>query len=639
MRKPSTDDGPLACGRLPPGPDDVLRPGLQRWLLLAATLVLAGFLATDLWLTEGRLAFPLDDPFIHLRIADNLAQGDGFAFNPGEPLPASTSPLWVLLLALASWVGANSMVAALVLSALSFVATGWAAARLAQRLSRRSEVALLAGLATLLAGRLGWASLAGMETLAFTAVSLLAIDASIAWARTPSPTRRGQAWLGALYGLAALLRPEGVLLFAVFLAHSTLPALPFARERQARAFRLPPLWALLSFSLLLGPWVAFCLATTGAPFPTTVGAKMAFLAHDSIGLFLLNYAKQLFESNPLLALSWPFGAVLCARAMSRDSGARLVLSWALCLPAAAAVLLPVSEYHHGRYLMPSIPFAMVLGAMGAVWLFDKLPVSAVRRASAARIALAAVLAAAGLYGARFALILGSNAAEIFELQMQLGFWAQQHTAPGATLAACDIGALAFLGKRRVFDLAGIATPEVAPLLRGRRLGGGQDEVLWPLLVRERPAYLVVYPDWYPHLTARPDLFEPVQARTVDAQTIAGGRLLVAYQAHWEGYLAAPALDAEVARAQVERGRALARQGHADAAWSALAGLEAAGPLHRGFRRLLYVARAEVSLARGDCALARRSLLQLDWLAPPAAMRAREGLEALTLAARQCSPRR
>ena len=70
-----------------------------------AALSLAASLAVY-WIAEGRIAgaaslssFPLDDSWIHLHFARNLAEGAGFAYNPGVPVAGSTAPLWTLLLA------------------------------------------------------------------------------------------------------------------------------------------------------------------------------------------------------------------------------------------------------------------------------------------------------------------------------------------------------------------------------------------------------------------------------------------------------------------------------------------------------------------------------------------------------------
>ena len=55
--------------------------------------------------TGGQVGFPLDDSWIHLQFARNVATGWGFSYNPGEPTPGSTAPLWTLLLAANGAVG------------------------------------------------------------------------------------------------------------------------------------------------------------------------------------------------------------------------------------------------------------------------------------------------------------------------------------------------------------------------------------------------------------------------------------------------------------------------------------------------------------------------------------------------------
>src|SRR5262249_20293082 len=46
-----------------------------------------------------------------------------------------------------------------------------------------------------------------------------------------------------------------------------------------------------------------------------------------------------------------------------------------------------------------------------------------------------------------------------------GRWFATHSAPSQVIAAPDIGALGYYGRRRVVDLAGLVTPEMVPILR------------------------------------------------------------------------------------------------------------------------------------------------------------------------------
>ena len=63
------------------------------WLLAAALLVCLGYLAAEAYLLSSDLGFPLDDSWIHLQFARNLAHGRGLSLNPGELVTGSTAPL------------------------------------------------------------------------------------------------------------------------------------------------------------------------------------------------------------------------------------------------------------------------------------------------------------------------------------------------------------------------------------------------------------------------------------------------------------------------------------------------------------------------------------------------------------------
>src|SRR5512146_1014558 len=75
-----------------------------RHLLILAAAVLAGaaiYLAVSA--VTFRVGFPLDDSWIHLTYARNLAQRGEWAFQPGQLSAGSTAPLWTLLLAIGFW--------------------------------------------------------------------------------------------------------------------------------------------------------------------------------------------------------------------------------------------------------------------------------------------------------------------------------------------------------------------------------------------------------------------------------------------------------------------------------------------------------------------------------------------------------
>ncbi|MEL6341768.1 MAG: hypothetical protein AAFV53_01450 [Myxococcota bacterium] len=77
------------------------------------------------WFTHaalGDFVFPLDDSYIHLGMARALVEGGTWGFRPGEFTPASSSPLWTLLLALPWWFRIDLVTAAIVLNGIAVAA-------------------------------------------------------------------------------------------------------------------------------------------------------------------------------------------------------------------------------------------------------------------------------------------------------------------------------------------------------------------------------------------------------------------------------------------------------------------------------------------------------------------------------------
>src|ERR1051325_11139025 len=91
--------------------------------VLAAVLHLTLFVVREHQIA-GASGFPLDDSWIHLQFARNLAEGAGFSYNPGVPVAGSTAPLWTLLLAAGAVVAGPSMALAKTLGIAATVVAG-----------------------------------------------------------------------------------------------------------------------------------------------------------------------------------------------------------------------------------------------------------------------------------------------------------------------------------------------------------------------------------------------------------------------------------------------------------------------------------------------------------------------------------
>lgn len=473
------------------------------------------FVAAEL-LIAGEVGLPLDDSWIHLRFADNLAHGRGFGINPGEPVAASTAPLWTLLLAAAIALGIPGLAAAKLLGVACYLASGLLTRRLALAAGLGRPLALAAAVGTMAAGRLVWGALSGMEV----ALGSVLVAAG-AWLAV---RERGVA-AAALFGLATLARPEAAVLVG-------LHALG-ARSFRGFACRL----ALPA--LLVAPAAGFSLATVGHLVPATAvakgdggligamsGAPLQWArVGRSVTWYLAGWGLRLVQDHPAL----PALAVAGFWALRRTPLGPL--SWVLLAhPVAASLVAPYggAGFQTGRYTSHLLPLLMVVAASGLAGL-ARLPRVAAWRAPL--LVLLALPLGLGLGPASVAY--GWGVQNINAMQVALGRWVARHTPPEALLAVNDIGAITYFGDRRIIDLVGLATPEIIPYRRE-----GQSAVL-RYVQRVCPDYLIIFPNWIPVLAARDDLFRPLVYVQLQRREVAGGRVMVVYETVWNRWRPAP----------------------------------------------------------------------------------------------------
>ena len=504
-----------------------LRPA---WLLAAALVLGLGVFLLREQQLAGVSGFPLDDSWIHFQFARNLAEGQGFAYNPGVPVSGSTAPLWTLLLGRA--LPPRGRGAAHRQGGRDGRRAGRRlAGRAAQRSSGRRTAAppRVAGMLTALAGPVLWGALSGMEVTLAAALVTGGLLAHVTGRDLAAAT---------LLALAVLARPESVLVFAlVWAAGSWSP-------RRAAIFAL-------ALAVVVGPWVAFNLATVGSPLPATAAAKIegglvgVLSGHreslaSTFGTrpwqYLDEWVTWLGTVNALFPLVLPPGLWL----LWRRGGRRLVLpGTALILhPLAMALLAPYRgpDFQEGRYSIHLLPLAAAvatlplaaLTAWGAGSSAPRAPARQLPRLLAAGLVVAAL---AGLWPA--ATRYGWAVQNIEAMQGHLGRWVAANTPPDARLAVNDVGAIGYLSRREIVDVMGLVTPAILPYRRDGEAG------VLRYLERACPDYLIVFPRWFPRLTAMVERFTPIYRVALARNTTAGAEEMVVYETIWNRASPAP----------------------------------------------------------------------------------------------------
>ncbi len=500
-------------------------------VVLAAALPLAVFVLRERMIA-GTSGFPLDDSWIHLHFARNLAEGAGFAFNPGAPVAGSTAPLWTLLLAAGAALAGPSLAMVKSLGVAAALGAALVLRRAAVAWETSPAAALVAAVALLWSGPVAWGALSGMEV---TLAALLVAGALWALAR------ERLVWTAVAGALAALARPEAIVL---------LPLLALARRPTPR--RLALFAAIVALALL--PFVAFCWATTGTPLPSTAAAKVegGLLGRlvgvreaarvtwlERPGAFGLEWLTWLWRTHPLLPLALPAVVLAWRRAGSALGVVGLAL---LVHPLAMALLAPYRGpgFQEGRYSIHLLPVALLLlaiattaragalgGHFGAPHVFqracDRLMPGAGWSALASSLARVIYLAAALVALAPAADRYAWGVQNINAMQVHLGRWVDAHTPRTATLALNDVGAIAYLSRRPVLDLMGLVTPEI----RAYRREG--DAGVLRFIALRCPDFVIIFPTWFPELAARKDVLTPIYRVRLERNEVSGGPEMVVYR--------------------------------------------------------------------------------------------------------------
>jgi hypothetical protein len=193
---------------------------LPRWawysIIAAAVVVPAlGYILAEFNIA-GAMGFPLDDSWIHLVYARNIAAGDFFAYNPHQPVAGSTAPLWTIVLAVGYLVSHSIFIMPKLFGILLNVGTGIVIFRLSEYLGLKEFASCVLAVLVVTATRLVWASVSGMEVSLYVFLDSAAIyyymrySLSSSWKRFLAPV---------LAAAAATARPELFLLPFFFLLH------------------------------------------------------------------------------------------------------------------------------------------------------------------------------------------------------------------------------------------------------------------------------------------------------------------------------------------------------------------------------------------------------------------------------------
>ncbi|MBI4719091.1 MAG: hypothetical protein HY763_14900 [Planctomycetes bacterium] len=417
----------------------------------------------------------VDDAYIVLRYAQNIADGHGAVFNLGERVEGFSSPLWTLLLAGAvRWVDLELAATALgVVCAGALVLVARAYVRNSSRDPRRAPTAVVSVALACAPPIAAW-SVSGMETLLFTLLVTATLTSAAA------DRRCGELSVGtALLLLAATAtRMEGLLLAA----HVAWRWLRVPRSRRL----------LLAYGAACALLLLLRYTYYGAWLPNPYYAKLAPRLGERIarGIPYVGWAASAF--SPLLALGIAGFAAGRRIAPKRDPERQFVLGWVV-LWTAYVVSVGGDNFAMYRFLVPALPAACLLAVLafadtGGAYEPAFGTTSRVWR----RAALPAAFAVSALLACGWEAKNHVGDVTLTRAWAKTGRWLAQVAPPDAVLATCVPGAMAYFSRRTTIDMLGLTDRTVATQGRVHRGAAHAHERFHTDYLYSRAPDVVVY---------------------------------------------------------------------------------------------------------------------------------------------------
>jgi hypothetical protein len=465
-----------------------------RWGAGTYGVVLAVLVLHTLRTTGGRLVYVLDDPAIHLSVAENLVRHGTWGVEAGHFQSASSSPLWTVLLAGYLLVSPLSdALGPLLLNAGAAVAViavlGGNQTVLRPSLRRPLDAAAVAALVAVPLF-LPALTLVGMEHVLHMA---LVLGAVVLFHRRERGEGWGPAWLPyAVLALATLTRLETAFVAAGIGAALVARSLPgwgpegtgASAARVRRQLRRTALVGLAT-AVPLAVVAAFTRLMDQGVLPNSVLAK-ARTDPQTLGHSLLRASFERLTTDPLITALAAVAVGALVVAWRRDRRYVFPATVFVVTLALHAVFARMGWYD--RYQA----YLVVLGVYAGLQLAAEALPEAQRRA---RPALVPLLVLASLLFCSTKVGLTTDApdavADTYQQRYQAGRFLERYY-DGQPVATGELGYVSLMHDGPVTDLFGLGDYEVVRAWQAH--GGLPPASYWDRLIRDRGVRVVaVYP--------------------------------------------------------------------------------------------------------------------------------------------------
>jgi hypothetical protein len=454
-------------------------PRLARVTLSLGLVLFTAQLIASIVLCGGVFVFTLDDPYIHLAVADHILSG-GYGVNASEYSSPSSSIIWPYLLALTEALHLGAL-GPLMIAAVAAAATMVAVLRLIESFGLGQEDTTFAYMVAILSIFITSAialPMTGLEHSLHVWATVVTFTGLVAAARGRAP-----AWLHLVaLVLLPLVRFEGTAL-----ALAALAAFALLGHRR---------FAAAAAGLIVLAVSAYCalMASRGLPLlPSSVLlkssiAETAYEHRSAFGALLQNLLAALDDSyGRMLALL--FLAIAGNAWWLRTDRRALIVCGAV--EAAIAGHLAFGQYNwFHRYEI----YVMALGVLTLLWIAIEARAQVRARTwGAIKVALLLTMVLVGQPYLSAALVSPFRARNIYDQQYQMGRFAREfYQHP---VAVNDLGLVSYQNPNFVLDLWGLGSEQVR---KAKLAGTYGPERMAELAANYDVGVVMIYDSWFPN---------------------------------------------------------------------------------------------------------------------------------------------
>ena len=294
-----------------------------------------------------------DDAFISLRYAQNLVDGNGLVYNPGEYVEGYTNLLWTLLLAIPLAAGADPVTSSTWLGVLHFLGAVGAGSILGRQVAGESLWAVAPAVLLVMDPFASLEAVEGLETAQYMMVLAIGLSLFLREMQREDAGPRRFVSSSVVFAVAALVRPEAPILPALLHLGRLLHIVATERAVAWRALGQSAV-AGVPVALVLMMLTGWRLAYYGDLLPNTFHAKTG-AAGFAEGV---EYLRAHASAHPGVWLLLCFGGVGCWKDRRSTAMAVATVGFLVYVASVGGDFKPT-----GRFLLPVMLWMTTLGAL------------------------------------------------------------------------------------------------------------------------------------------------------------------------------------------------------------------------------------------------------------------------------------